>query len=415
VAGYQYDGLKRRTVKQTYSDGVLTETRHYYYSQAWQVLEVRIGSSTSAERQVVWGLRYIDDLVLRDRDTTGNGTLKERLYGMQDPNWNVIALSDITGTVQERYAYSAYGEGTVLTPGFVVRMASIYDWEVRYAGYRWEGETGLYQVRNRILHSLVGWGQRDPTAIHGLQPHDKKTSTTPKTGINLYVYVWGNPLGGTDPSGAFGIFYTGFGGVGTNIELLYNDYREEKELEKVWVGNSLFTGRTVSRVLALSNCEPDCPIDIFGYSRGGVVAILLAHKFNTSGVKVRFLGVIDPIAPFGLTEPAGKFHGGLVWTDLGMVTALGFGFTALGFGFAWYSNLSTLSIPPNVQYLYYAQRDGSKDLWATGWGPLPDPDLSQVANFKRDYFPLSHIAMGSNANVRQALRNYAVSHGVPIR
>src|SRR5262249_3619128 len=64
-----YDGLRRRTIRNSYASGSLSETRHYFYSSAWQVLEEQVGTSTTAERQFVWGLRYMDDLVLRDRDT----------------------------------------------------------------------------------------------------------------------------------------------------------------------------------------------------------------------------------------------------------------------------------------------------------------------------------------------------------
>jgi hypothetical protein len=37
------------------------------------------------DRQFTCGLRYIDDLVLRDRGV-------ERKYALQDPNWNVVAV-----------------------------------------------------------------------------------------------------------------------------------------------------------------------------------------------------------------------------------------------------------------------------------------------------------------------------------
>ena len=40
--------------------------------------------SIDAEIQFVWNLDYVDDLVLRDRDTTANGTLNERLYSLHD-------------------------------------------------------------------------------------------------------------------------------------------------------------------------------------------------------------------------------------------------------------------------------------------------------------------------------------------
>ena len=113
VIEYSYDAQNWRTEKT-----IGGTTTHFYYSSTWQVLEERVDTSSDPDRQFIWGLRYIDDLILRDRDTTGNGTLDERLYALQDANWNVTAISDDTGAVQERYAYAAYGESAVLTATF---------------------------------------------------------------------------------------------------------------------------------------------------------------------------------------------------------------------------------------------------------------------------------------------------------
>ncbi len=187
VATYQYDGLKRRTVKDLYSAGTLVSTRHFFDSSEWQVLEERRGTTTTPDRQFVWGVRYIDDIVLRDRDPNGIGSLSERLYGMQDPNWNLTLLCDPSGTVQERYVYDPYGNPTVLSPAFVARSGSLFDWEVRYAGYHWETESGLYQVRNRMLHPVMYWLQRDPLGL--------------SAGVNLYEYAGSRPLVMTDPQG----------------------------------------------------------------------------------------------------------------------------------------------------------------------------------------------------------------------
>ncbi|HEV2968550.1 MAG TPA: RHS repeat domain-containing protein, partial [Pirellulales bacterium] len=84
-----YDGLNRRVLY------VEADTpRAYVYSDQWQVLEERVIPYSTPDRQYVWGLRYVDDLVLRDRSTSG--TLNERLYALQDGNWNVIAIADST-------------------------------------------------------------------------------------------------------------------------------------------------------------------------------------------------------------------------------------------------------------------------------------------------------------------------------
>jgi len=187
----EYDGLGRRVV---HKDG--STTRNYYYSASWQLLETRDSAAVNTLDQHVWGLRYINDLILRDRDTSpagsssssGGGTLDERLYALQDANWNVTAVIDETGTVLERYAYDSYGAPIFLTPTFGSRTASDYDWETLYAGYRWDTEVELYHVRYRVFHPLLGtWLQRDPISF--------------ASGMNLYEYTNSHPLNEIDPSG----------------------------------------------------------------------------------------------------------------------------------------------------------------------------------------------------------------------
>ena len=201
VAQYDYDGAKRRNIKKVYSAGVLDETGHFYYTEPskWQVVEERVDSSSDAERQFVWGPRYIDDIVERDRDTDGNGTLDERLYGTQDPNWNLVSIVDTIGAVVERFSYAAYGYSHVLTAGFAPRSTSSFDWEIRQGGYRHDLGADLYHVRNREYHPVIGtWVQRDPLGI--------------AIGPNLYEYCGSNPISRTDPMGLFAPIVIG-GGV----------------------------------------------------------------------------------------------------------------------------------------------------------------------------------------------------------
>ena len=183
-----YDARGFRTVRKLYSAGALTETRHFYYDSDWRCLEERLNGATTADRQYVWGLRYIDDLVLRDRDTTGDGTLDERLYALQDANWNVVALTDTAGNVQERYAYDAYGTPSVLNADFTIKANTPYDWQTLFCGYRSDPTVGLYHVRFRVYHPRLGtWVSRDP-ALYA-------------DGTGLLQYVMSNPLRGIDPMG----------------------------------------------------------------------------------------------------------------------------------------------------------------------------------------------------------------------
>ena len=195
VATYGYDGRNFRITKT--AGGV---TRHYYYSSQWQVLEERLGTATKPDRQYVWGLRYVDDLVLRDRNADGNyntgslgkasSGLEERLYALQDPNWNVVAISDTDGTIQERYAYNAYGTPTVLAGDFTPRSLnfSSYAWQYLFTGRRYDPETGLYHYRRWPYGADLGrFPTRDPIGLAAL--------------VNPYGYVLANPLNGIDPYG----------------------------------------------------------------------------------------------------------------------------------------------------------------------------------------------------------------------
>jgi len=97
VATYSYDGTNRRIVKVTTSP---SETRHFYFTNQWQDIEERTGTSTlMLDKQYVWGIRYVDELVARYDSA---GTL---LYAMQDANFNVTSICSTAAAVQERYLY----------------------------------------------------------------------------------------------------------------------------------------------------------------------------------------------------------------------------------------------------------------------------------------------------------------------
>ena len=163
VATYEYDAANRRIIKGVYSAGTLSSTRHVYYSMQDQALEERVDSGTDAEIQFVWNLGYVDDLLLRDRDTNSNGTLDERLYSLPDLRYCVMALADTSGSVVERFKYEAYGQAQVMSALFVDQSSSSYDWEFRYTGRREDLETGLLYFRARIYSAQLGrFISRDP-------------------------------------------------------------------------------------------------------------------------------------------------------------------------------------------------------------------------------------------------------------
>jgi RHS repeat-associated protein len=76
--------------------------------------------------------------------------------------------------------------------------ASLVANEILFCGYRYDPETGLYHVRNRMYHPMLGrWLQRDPIEY--------------KDGMNLYGYGMGNPVNRLDPQGTVVVILTGLG------------------------------------------------------------------------------------------------------------------------------------------------------------------------------------------------------------
>lgn len=181
LAEYQYDGQTWRIVTKNYDSGVLDETRHFYFTKRWQDIEERLGTSPSvadAQQQYVWGLRYIDESILRDRDTDGNTTLDERLYAAQDGNWSVVAFG--IGAISEwhRVYYDSFG---------AARFAEEDStrWSILYTGQYFESNVHLYRYRFRIYHSYVGcFLSLDVLNL-----------------VNRFAYVNNRPLLLVDPSG----------------------------------------------------------------------------------------------------------------------------------------------------------------------------------------------------------------------
>jgi len=174
LSAYTYDALGRR----------ITETRaatlDLYFSKNWQVVEEQAGGMMQA--QYVWSQVYTDALVERD---TSDGT---RLYVQQDANWNVTAVADVKGAVQERYIYDPYGQASFLTPDWSSSSNSSVDWIYLHQGGRLDPVNGLYNFRNRDYSPTLGrWIQQDPLGY--------------PDGMSSYAYENSQPTMGLDPLG----------------------------------------------------------------------------------------------------------------------------------------------------------------------------------------------------------------------
>src|SRR5262249_34979788 len=103
-------------------------------------------------------------------------------------NFNVTALLDTSGTVQERYTYAAFGQITVVAPDWSARSATLYDWRNLFQGVRHDWYTGTDNVNAREYSATLGRPlQSDPL---GLGPD-----------MNWYRWEANNPANLLDPTG----------------------------------------------------------------------------------------------------------------------------------------------------------------------------------------------------------------------
>ena len=182
LATYRYDALSRR-VRETRG----STTTDLYYTAQWQVMEERVGSAVVVS--YVWSPVYVDAMICRDRDTDANGTLDERLYAVQDANWNVTALLDTAGTVVERFAYDPYGSNVYLTGSWGARTTSNYAWSYLYQGRQWDADVGGHTFRLRESSPTLGrFLQLDPLGFAGRS-------------ANLFAAMQNDPVNLLDPWG----------------------------------------------------------------------------------------------------------------------------------------------------------------------------------------------------------------------
>ncbi len=160
-----YDGLFRRTTR-TLADSTVI---HQYYNDQWKPIEERKDASTDPLNVYYWGARpgHRDDLIRRDRDTDGSGTLDETLWCLMD-YFDPIAILGSAGAVQERYAYSAFGVPLILAADYAVRTSSAFAWHFLFHGQFTDAETGYqnYGFRFYNLHAGI-WISRDPIGESG--------------------------------------------------------------------------------------------------------------------------------------------------------------------------------------------------------------------------------------------------------
>jgi len=162
----------------------------------------------SYKRLFIYG-NYIDEVLY-----TAAGTPGTRKYYVHDHLYSPVALVFVTGAVQERYEYDAYGRCCVLDPDFTIDAdgSSDYDNPYLFTGRRWDilnnGSLKIQYSRNRYYDYHTGrFLTHDPLGITPNPPVPNYFYVTGqyKDGLSLYEYVRSNPVVYADVLGLYPI------------------------------------------------------------------------------------------------------------------------------------------------------------------------------------------------------------------
>ena len=172
TTAYRYNAQGYRVEKKVNSN-----TTRYLYEYDKVVLETD-GSNNQTAYQV-----YGTNLLYRS--TTGeasNGA--QSYYYLYNAHGDVTSLLDMSGNIAVSYDYDAFGN--------IIGQTGTADNPIRYAGYQYDEESGLYYLNARYYDSV--------TARFITEDSYTGERNDPLS-LNLYTYCQNNPIKYDDPSG----------------------------------------------------------------------------------------------------------------------------------------------------------------------------------------------------------------------
>jgi RHS repeat-associated protein len=190
---YTYDAQNR--LRLAHNNGVLVAT-YYYDSKNRQIAR----NLNGAIRFNVWdGWELLEEWADgATRSTTylqgATGIIKSwgnngTFYYYQDKLGSTTHIANASGALLESYRYDLWGTPSYFNSTSQPINSSTYGIVDLYAGERWVGELGLYDLRNRFMSSELGrFLQADPIGFKG-------------DGTNLYRYCGNDSVNKSDPMG----------------------------------------------------------------------------------------------------------------------------------------------------------------------------------------------------------------------
>ncbi|RIE03934.1 polymorphic toxin-type HINT domain-containing protein [Cohnella faecalis] len=170
---YGLDGL--RIKKTTGSDAT-----RYHYNAAGEVI-AESNAANTVKAQYVRG----PDRILAKLDKTTQ--TEKRYYYLYNGHGDVVQIVDTAGVVKNSYKYDEWGN--------IDTQSETVDNMFKYAGEMYDKETGLYYLRARYY---------DPSIGRFISKDSYEGDLANPLTLNLYTYVYNNPMMYLDPSGNIG-------------------------------------------------------------------------------------------------------------------------------------------------------------------------------------------------------------------
>ena len=185
-------------------DYLASSTTEYTYDNSGRLIREsysgRYNDNTTVTREYIF---LYDESGIVGCLFAKNGATPAAYFYRKNLQGDVTAIYNESGNKVGEYAYDAWGNCTVLYGAAtdVVRYNPI-----RYRGYCYDIETGLYYLNARYYN---------PQWRRFISPDDS-SYLDPETpnGLNLYAYCNNDPVNYADPSGHFGFWAAALIGVG---------------------------------------------------------------------------------------------------------------------------------------------------------------------------------------------------------
>ncbi|HYJ05475.1 MAG TPA: RHS repeat-associated core domain-containing protein [Chthoniobacterales bacterium] len=221
------------------------------------------------------------------------------IYYYQDNLGSTTHVANASGALLESFHYDLYGKPSQVSAYGIVDL---------YAGERWIGVLGLYDLRNRFMSPELGrFLQADPI---GLQIAGAKLSAQAKaffpagqapeafasTELNLYRYCHNGSVNKSDSTGLITIIIPGIGpgqrdrgGDWSNEVFIRNALKNFKD-GQVFSRDQM---KDAMKAIEAARANGDKTLNIVGYSLGGAAGIRLAGDLGKAGTGVDKLLTLD--------------------------------------------------------------------------------------------------------------------------